>query len=153
MEATPCGAPTRAGGQCRYPTGECPWKSHRGRKAAQSADQAPPAEKSASEPVPPLATEHDVRALAWWLVEQTVKGTIEMNRASVLGTLLRTLAALGPAPADEDEALAEVELRGVLMNGMPPRDDEEWTLAARIFDDDALAEFRRWGTRSGEGAD
>ena len=103
--------------------------------------------------MPPLATEHDVRALAWWLVEQTVKGTIEMNRASVLGTLLRTLAALGPAPADEDEALAEVELRGVLMNGMPPRDDEEWTLAARIFDDDALAEFRRWGTRSGEGAD
>ena len=30
------------------------------------------------------------------------------------------------------------------MHGVPPRTPEEWGHAAELFDDEALAEFRRW---------
>ena len=33
------------------------------------------------------------------------------------------------------------------MNGEAPRDAEEWERAARVFDAEALAEFRRWEHR------
>ena len=59
-------------------------------------------------------------------------------------TLIRTLHALGPEPEDEDAVLAEIELRGVVMNGFPPRNEEEWALAAKVFDADAIREFHRW---------
>jgi hypothetical protein len=57
---------------------------------------------------------------------------------------MRVLAALGPGGADTEEALREVQLRGRLMHGRPPKDAAEWALAERLFTDDALAEFRRW---------
>ncbi len=51
---------------------------------------------------------------------------------------------MGPDEYDTEQMLREVELRGVLMNGIPPRNEAEWELAASIFDDDAIAEFKRW---------
>jgi hypothetical protein len=51
---------------------------------------------------------------------------------------------LGLEPYDEKEALREVELRGRLMHGQPPRDPEEWAFARERFDDNAMAEFERW---------
>lgn len=36
------------------------------------------------------------------------------------------------------------------MNGIQPRTAEEWELAAKVFDDDALSEFRRWPVTGGK---
>jgi len=94
----------------------------------------------------------DLRELGWWTIEHTIRGDLAPNRGSVISTIMRTLVGMGPAPLDEDEILREVELRGILMNGIPPRTDDEWELAAKIFDDEALSEFRRWPARIPEGS-
>ena len=57
---------------------------------------------------------------------------------------MRILASLGPEPMAEAEALKQVELRGRIMHGQPPRNPQEWERAAAVFDDEALAEFHRW---------
>jgi len=100
---------------------------------------------------PPGALEaRDLRELGWWTIEHTIRGDLTPNRGTVISTIMRVLAAMGPEPLAEEEMLREVELRGVLMNGIPPRTAEEWELAGRIFDDDALAEFRRWPALTGD---
>ena len=66
------------------------------------------------------------------------------QRATVIASIIRTLTALGQEPLAADEALREVELRGRVMHGLPPRDPAEWEHAALVFSDDALDEFRRW---------
>ena len=95
----------------------------------------------------------DLRELGWWTIEHTIRGDLAPNRGTVISTTMRTLVGMGPAPLDEDEILREVELRGILMNGIPPRNDEEWELAAKVFDDEALSEFRRWPVTGGEPED
>src|SRR5690606_37381027 len=75
---------------------------------------------------------------------EVVSGAMDVRAATVVASLLRVLATLGPAEMDEEEALREVELRGLIMQGVPPRTPEEWELAESIFDDDALREIRSW---------
>lgn len=111
----------------------------------------PPAvEVSPSGEAPVAVANRDLRALAWWAVGALLTGALPGRETSALCTLIRVLHALGPEPEDEQVLLAEVELRGVVMNGFPPRDDEEWELARRVFDADAIEEFHRW-EREGKG--
>jgi hypothetical protein len=103
---------------------------------------------------PPAAVEaRDLRELGWWTIEHTISGDVEPRSGTVICTIMRVLAALGPEPFAEEESLREIELRGLLMNGIPPRTADEWELAARIFDDDAASEFRRWPVTGGEPED
>jgi hypothetical protein len=90
----------------------------------------------------------DDRPDAYVKIKATLAGVASGRYSPAQGArFIRSLVAvrkLGPEPIDEDEALAEVELRGRLMHGQPPRDPEEWALAARRFDETAIREFRRW---------
>lgn len=135
-----CGAKTVAGTPCRWPADECRFHG-RSRRPEESAPPEQPVEQG---PPPPVA-ERDLRGTGWWLLEQ-LTGTVPFaaREGSVAASVLRVLAALGPEPASEDEALAEVELRGRLMHGQPPGTPQEWERAALVFEGDALAEFRRW---------
>ncbi len=92
----------------------------------------------------------DLRALGWWLIEETLAGRITPPEASAVNRMMHTLLQLGPTPEADDVALQDVALRGLLMHGLPPRTAEEWRRAAEVFDDDALAEFRRWPAASGD---
>lgn len=94
--------------------------------------------------LPEAVAARSVRQLAWWTIGALIEGTLEARDVTALCTLIRTLHTLGPEPEDQQAILAEVELRGVVMNGFPPRNDEEWALAERVFDADAIAEFHRW---------
>lgn len=89
-------------------------------------------------------TGKDLRAVAWLLLERLYIGDLSSSEASAAGTLIRALTALGDSPGDEEEQLAIIALHGGLMNGIPPRDDEEWALAERIFGPESMEEFRRW---------
>lgn len=84
----------------------------------------------------------DILETGWWLIDQLIDGRLTAAEVSSAGGILRIIAGYdGP----EDAAtLAEVELRGRLMHGLPPRDEAEWEFAASLFNDDAMAEFRRW---------
>ena len=144
-----CGATTKTGERCRWPRGECRWHVPAGDEplpnTAAAASAGPPDPKpQAPESSFPWLEGRDLRGLGWWLIEHILRGSVESRDGSVVAGLVRTLAALGPEESNREEALREVELRGMLMHGMPPRTEEEWELAARVFDDDALAEFRRW---------
>lgn len=85
---------------------------------------------------------HDLRDIAWWLLDQLIAGSMTSSEVSSAGSVLRILASLGQQ--DDPASLREVELRGRLMQGLTPRDEEEWELARSIFDDAAIAEFERW---------
>ncbi len=134
-----CGAPTRGGAPCRFPAGQCPHEAH------ARAREARPARTQSSSPVGAIR-ERDLRGLGWWLIEETLAGRVTPPEASAVNRMMHTLLQLGPAPEAEDRALQEVALRGLLMHGVPPRTEDEWRRAAEIFDDEALAEFRRWAS-------
>ena len=140
MSETLCNAPTKDGRRCHFPKSECPWHQEDRPESDELALQSPAAIDG-----------RDLRELGWWTIEHTIRGDLAPNRGSVISTIMRTLVGMGPAPLDEDEILREVELRGILMNGIPPRNDEQWELAAKIFDEEALSEFRRWPARIPEG--
>jgi hypothetical protein len=146
MDGERCGYPTKAGHPCGWPAAECrvPW--HRQRPAVPGTGPAP----SPATPQPAGVEEHDLRALAWWVIAETLGNRIDPPKASVVNAIMRTLSSLGPEPAGEERALEDVVLRGLLMHGIPPRDEEEWVRAAELFDDEALAEFRRWAVLLGE---
>ncbi len=140
MPETPCGAPTRGGSACRFPADRCPHEAH-----ARAREQRPRTTRGAPPPSPAGAIrERDLRALGWWLIEETLAGRVTPPEASAVNRMMHTLLQLGPAPEADERALQEVALRGLLMHGVPPRTEEEWHRAAEIFDEEALTEFRRW---------
>ncbi len=149
MAETRCGAPTRGGSPCRFPIDRCPHEAH---TASRGAGGGPPPPPPPSEAV----RERDLHTLVWWLIEETLAGRITPPEASAVNRMMHTLLELGPTPEADEQALQEVALRGLLMHGVPPRTAEEWKRASEIFDEAALAEFRRWDTREadrpGEGA-
>lgn len=94
--------------------------------------------------LPAAFHEHDPRELSWWVIGEVIGGTLEASRASVAAALLRLLHMLGPGAISDEEAWREVELRGRIMHGQPPRSPEEWARVALLYDDEALEEFKRW---------
>lgn len=151
----------KKGGPCPWPLERCPVEAHsKWRAGHREGDSAPdPGPVHAASPAaaaPEGLRERDLRVLAWWLIAGVLSETVDTRQASVVAGLIRTLVALGPAGASEEEALREVELRGRLMHGLPPRDEDEWARAEAAFTPDALAEFRRWGGElllEGDGGD
>lgn len=142
----------KKGGPCPWPVAKCPvpahadWRDRTGLPLEPAQTSAPMADEQAIPESPGWLNGKDLRGLGWWLIERVLWGRIETQQASVVASLMRTLAALGPEEASEEEALREVELRGRLMHGQPPRTEEEWARARAAFDEDALAEFRRWAS-------
>ena len=138
-----CGAPTRGGSACRFPADRCPHEAH-----GRAREARPPHEPSPAGAI----RERDLRGLGWWLIEETLAGRVTPPEASAVNRMMHTLLQLGPTPEADERALQEVALRGLLMHGVPPRSEDEWRRAAEIFDDEALAEFRRWAAPEGEPA-
>ncbi|MBA4181964.1 MAG: hypothetical protein C0506_15340 [Anaerolinea sp.] len=89
------------------------------------------------------------RAIGQAVAEQVAEGTASPLQASRLIRSLSVVESL-PGEEEEEEILAEVELRGVVANGFPPRNEEEWLLAIKVFDSEAIEEFVRW-ERCGSG--
>ncbi len=139
MDESRCGHPTRAGGACRWPRNECP--HHRNRKAVPAQTAPEPADRE-TEPVQ-RPRERDLRELGWWLVDQVLAGRVGREQATGVASVMRVLAGLGPDAGDTDAALAEVELRGRIAYGLPPRDTDEWALARERFTEEALQELAR----------
>ena len=137
-----CGAPTRKGTPCRFLAHEC--KHHQGWRGDSAEPQAPIEAATNEGVLPTHVAEHNLRDLAWWLVDRMVGAELPAPNASVIVAVMRILASLGPEPMAEAEALKQVELRGRIMHGQPPRNPQEWERAAAVFDDEALAEFHRW---------
>ena len=115
----------------------------RGNVAAGGRGAAAKGSESVRE-LPAAFHEHDPRELSWWVIGEVIGGTLEASRASVAAALLRLLHLLGPDAISDEEAWQEVELRGRIMHGQPPRSPEEWARVALLYDDEALEEFRRW---------
>ena len=152
---------TRSKTPCGYTLEQCPYGSHaldssdparhgsgrgsgRGERTVDEPQLLGPAPEQPVRALPEAVAARDVRQLAWWTIGALIDGSLEARDVAALCTLIRTLHTLGPEPEEEEAILAEIELRGVVMNGFPPRNDEEWALAERVFDADALAEFHRW---------
>ncbi len=134
---TICGQPTPLG-PCRYPAPACPLHTP---ETTQSSVRSPQSPSSA--PSPHLS-DIDSRRLARQALQQAFLGSASPLQAARLAYAIRALASLGPEPQDLIDAARETALRGRIMHGMPPRDPEQWALAATLYDDQALEEFRRW---------
>lgn len=159
-----CGAKNRTKpGYCSLPAGECRYHNEARRAAPQrratggagASENGHSGPDPARTPAPALPgfgpelrdaalADRSARRLAWWLAAEIAGGDFEAQRGTVLSNVLRLLHAMGPEPADEEDALAEVEMRGRLMHGQPPAGPDEWARAERTFDAEAIGEFRRW---------
>ena len=155
LGAMKCGSKaTKSKTPCGYEIEKCPHAGH-ARDSAAPERHGVAALAQADQPVgmtpateerraPEAIAGRDLRQLAWWTAGALIDGTLEARDVSAMCTLIRTLHALGPEPGDQEAILREIELRGVVMNGFPPRDEEEWALAERVFDAEAITEFHRW---------
>lgn len=121
-----CGEPTQGGAPCRWKRSKCP--HHQG------------GNEPAASPIP--AT-RDLHELGWWLVENIAERRLNPAQGSVIASAMRVLYTLGPADTTGEDPSRVIELQARLAQGFAPRDDDEWALASRLFDDAALAEFRR----------
>ena len=137
-----CGSPTPSGFSCGYPPNQCPLHI----RDLTASDTAPAAE----EPEPGEVDTAMLAKFAASVVVRLSRGKLSPLDAMRALRALATFTKLPGPPEDEDEILAEVELRGVVMNGFPPRNEEEWQLARKVFDADAIEEFERW-EREGKG--
>lgn len=127
-----CNSPTSTGHTCGYPPNACPLHI---RVWPATAPGEQPLEKFDRNTLKPIAES---------VITKLTGGAITPLEAIRWLRALRNFHDLPISQEDEDEVLAEIELRGVVMNGFPPRNDEEWALAAKVFDADAIREFRRW---------
>ena len=145
MSTEKCRVTTLAGRPCGWDVARCPVPAHRQQREEFAAQGPTDAGPEPAPVAPPAEVEaRDLVGLGWWLVERVISGATNTAEASVLASVMRVLAALGPGEMDRDAALREAQLRGLVMHGIPPRTAEEWELAESLFDDDALAELRRW---------
>ena len=169
MATRNCGATTKRGTACKFPEDEC--EHHQGWRARVPREERPndeaepggvatvPARVSrdgrsntrpgpvvaAPGPLPAPVVGRDLRGTGWWVIEKMAAGAVfEAREGGVVAALLRVLMALGPAPESEEEVLAEVALRGRLAHGLPPQDAAAWERVIRLFEPDAVEEFRRW---------
>lgn len=138
-----CGKPKKDGRPCGWHTPPCPHHPEGGDSLTFAPNSAPTGRRTRDSTGLALAIEqHDLHRVAWALLAEAV---VEENRnASLISTLIRVLASLGPAQDDEDAVLKEVVLRGRLMTGIAPATDDEWARAQQVFDDATLSQFRRW---------
>lgn len=150
MDEPRCSAPTVAGTACRRLLQRCDIPGHlrwRGRAGALPiAPGGAPASDARAVPaaIPAAVVDRDLRALAWWLIERVLTDALKPSDAGIVAGIMRLVASLGPAEMTLEEALKDIELLGLVMNGVPPRVPEEWARAEELFDEDAVAEFRRW---------
>lgn len=143
-----CGAPTQEGSPCRWPIEQCPVASHaRVRATGQKPQHAAPA-KDGERRRPPVILEgiarRDIAGTGWSVAAALADGSIDQRDAAVFASILRVLLAAGSGGIADDDALREIELRGLLMHGLPPRDEDEWELLKRTFSPEAVREVVRW---------
>ena len=127
-----CNSPTATGHTCGYPPNACPL--HIRVWPAPDAGEAPSDEFDPD----------DLAALSRTVIAKLTRGAITPLEAIRWLRALRSFHDLPVSQEDQEEVLKEIELRGVVMNGFPPRNEEEWALAREVLDDDAIAEFERW---------
>lgn len=149
----PCGALTLKGEPCKIARMSCTVhrRAQREGTAAHVRAQAPAGwgQRRTSEggrgaqalAIPGAVDEHNLREFAWWLVGRLLTGELDAQRAGVLATLMRVVAALGPEPVSRERAFAEAALRGRMMHGLPPRNADEWAIAESLFSQEVLDEF------------
>lgn len=130
----PCNLPLRNAEPCRYPGGRCPLHPRPELHTERASLEPEPAKA-------PRPTSHELMRDA---LDRLRSGQLSALAAARYMRGILAFRNLGPEPYDEEEALREVELRGCLMHGQPPRNPEEWAFARERFDDDAIAEFERW---------
>jgi hypothetical protein len=130
-----CSLRTETGPACGYPPGACPIHTRDSVPAPATSQEEQPDEKFNHESLRPIAES---------VITRLNGGTLKPLDAIRWLRALHTFYQL-PVPAlDEQEAWKEVELRGLIMHGQPPRNPEEWARAELVFDDEALAMFHDW---------
>ena len=129
-----CNITSPSGNACVHLSGSCPLHT------PEPAVTEPPA----TDAEPETAEPRDPRVIGRIVVERVLDENASPIQAARFLRTLRSLDAMGDLPEDQERVLKEIELRGVVMNGFPPRNEEEWALAREVFDDDAIAEFERW---------
>lgn len=133
----PCGLKSSTG-PCRYPADNCPVHGTRqyGVPVNPPATLAGFYEESGDEDDEDYAFDKSIAAL--------LRNIARSGKLSPRDTATLLDAAEDHESRGSPASLREVELRGRLMQGLTPRDAEEWALCESIFDDTAIAEFHRW---------
>ena len=130
-----CGCQLPSGALCRVAKAKC--RRHK---------DGPVPMRGPGDP-PQAIVERQLQAVGWWLLDELAAGRIDPRRASVMASVMRVVATAPEDHLSEEEALRETELRGRIMYGLPPRDEEERALAESIFSAEALADIDRAHSR------
>ena len=157
MNPNKCNAPTQKGTPCRYDWPGCEYHT-----AAQRPALPPPQQRLfetrehdelADEPAPrrEAGPEFDaalegrnLRDLFWLTLEGVLHEELSEKLASIIATLGRAIFALGEEDIDREAAIAEAVVIGTILHGFPPRDEQQWEIARRHYDEHTLARLEDW---------
>ncbi len=128
----------RADGKlCRYVTGSCPVHDDLGAPPA-------PSEAASTGPEPADKERVDIRRLARNALEAVSEDGASPAYAARFVHAIKAAEAMGEEPETLQEQMAMAALLGGVMNGIPPRDREQWELLEQNFDRRTLLDLYRW---------
>ncbi len=116
--------------RCHGCLGPGRWRLRRWPAMAMERRDRAPERPSPRRRRPP--SERDPLAAAWRVIDALWREECEPQRAQAIIAALRLVFAAGQAPLERDRALREAELLGLLMHGLPPRDEAERALAEEL---------------------
>ncbi len=88
--------------------------------------------------------DHDLRNVAWYFLSEIRHSSDFLKYSAPAASMMRVILAQGDEPQDRATALAETAVIGSILHGIAPRDEEQWAIAERLYDEATLEDLRHW---------
>ena len=101
-------------------------------------------------PTPPTNAElealasRNLRDFTWYALEGVLRALGWERGGAVIASLIRALIAQGEDKMDLSEASAIAVVNGLMVHGIPPRNEEEWEVAGRIYEPKIVELLKTW---------
>ncbi len=92
----------------------------------------------------------DLRTVAWRFLSEIRHAPEFLKLSAPAASMMRVIFALGDEPEDRAAAIAETAVIGSILHGIAPRDEDQWAIAERIYDDATLDDLRHWTPLMGQ---
>lgn len=87
---------------------------------------------------------HDLLNAAWEFLYQIRRSPEYVKSSSAAASMMRVILAKGEEPEDRAVAFSEAIVVGSILHGIAPRDEAQWAIATKFYDEKTLEDLRHW---------
>lgn len=106
-------------------------------------------------PTPPTLRElealasRELREFAWLAMEGVLRALGWERGGAIIASLIARLITLGEESANLQEAAEIAVVHGLMVHGVPPRNEREWEIARRIYEPEVIRLMETWAPFTG----